>query len=281
MRKILTFLCCLGIVISSALFGGAMFCENIVSHSLVDTAIEQIHLEDKLKEILSVINIPDAQASATMIDQMIEEIVNDDEVIEEINQYTDHFLSDLVNDETSEMTSHLNQVIKSKVLSYSDDISALSNHIVSEDVISQILSESVDIANVQGLYDEMILQMKSQFSPTQKLLIKSIRFMQSDLCYYGSLVAMILFSVLILMMNFAWLNGLVQIAVSWLLSAIVMFSISKLIPMILSMVFSDDTLSIGFSDNVSQLSKLSALYFVIFIVCTMIKVIYNRIFIKD
>lgn len=281
MKKVLTFLCCLGIIISSVLFGGAMFCENIVSHSLVNTAIDQIHLEEKLNEILSVIELPNAQANSDMINKMIEEIANDDEVIEEINKYTDSFLSDLVNDETSEITSNLNQVIKSKVVSYSGDISALSNHILSEDAISQILSESVDIANVQGLYENMINQMKSRFSPTQKLFIKCISFMQSDLCYYGSLIAMILFTGLIFIMNLAWLSGLVQIAVSWLLSAIVMFSISKIIPMILSLMFSDDTLSAGLSDNVAQLTKLSAIYFAIFVVCTIVKVIYNRIIIRD
>lgn len=281
MKKILTFLCCLGIIISSVLFGGAMFCENIVSHSLVNTAIDQIHLEEKLNEILSVIDLPDAQANSELITEMIEDIVNDDEIIEEINKYTDSFISDLVNDETTEVTSNLNQVVKNKVISYSSDISALSNHMVSEDVISQILSESVDIADVQGLYDNMITQMKSQFSPTQKLLIKCISFMQSDLCYYGSLVAMIVFTVLIFIMNLAWLSGLVQIAVSWLLSAIVMFAISKIIPVILSMIFSDNALSAGLSDNVAQLTKLSAIYFAIFVVCTIAKIIYNRFFIKD
>lgn len=281
MKKIVTFLCCVGIVISSLLFGGAMFCKNIVSHALVDTAIEQIHLEEKLKEILSVIDIPDAQANATIINKMIEDIVNDDEMIEELNTYTDSFIADLVNDETTKVTSNLNQVIKNKVIAYSGEISALTNHLVSEDMISQILSESVDLANVQGLYEEMITQMKLRFSPTQKLLIKSINFMQSDLCYYGSLIAMIIFTIIIFIINLAWLNGLVQIAVSWLLSAIVMFLISKLIPVFLSLVFSDETLRVSLSDNTAQLSKLSIIYFVVFIVCTIIKVIYNRIFIRD
>lgn len=281
MKKVFTFICCLAVVLASLLFGGSMFCSNIVSHSLVDVAINQIHMEEKLTELFAVLQLPDAQSEAAMVDTIIKEVMEDEKVMEEMNKFTDSFVADLVNDETSEITSNLNQTIKDKVITYANDLSVMSNHLLSENDIAQLLSEGVDIVDVEGLYQRMVSEAKASFSATQKLLLKSIHFLQSDLCYYGSLIAMLTFSILIIVLNLAWLQGLVPLSVAWLISAILMFIISKAVPTALTLLSNEAQIAEGISDNVSQLSFLSGLYFAIFIICVIAKVIYNRLFIKD
>ena len=281
MKKFLSYLCCLLIILSSVWMGASVFAKSIMETSLVSIAVDEIQLEEKIKEFFQEMDIPGKELMEEKLNMYANKIAHDKEINAEVNKYLNAFIDDILYDQKSDVTVSIDKTISNQILSYSKDISNLTQNMISEKDVKAMLQVALKEANFQSAYDDTIAQLKTRFSATEKLMLRTLRFLESDTSFQLAILSVFVFSLFVFVLLFPYLNGLLYLGVAYALSAAALFLLKASIPIAFAFILSENTTSDVIAESASHFGAYSGYFVLASIVCFIGKVIYNRLFLKE
>ncbi len=281
MRKFISYVCCFIIVLSSVWMGASVFAKEAMKNSLVSIAIDEIKLEEKINAFFMDIDIPGKELAKQELEMFAKNIAKDETINAEANKYVDMVIDAILYDGKGGDGAAFNKAIKTEILSYSDDISALSKNAISEEEVRSIINVSLQEVDFESAFEDTIQQLKTRFSATEKLMLKTLRFLEDDVSFVASLACVIAFSMLLFSLNIAYLTGLLYLGVSYALSAGVLVFAKVCIPIAFKFVLSQASTNDEIVASASHLGRISGYFVIAAAVCFIFKVIYQRLFLKE
>lgn len=281
MKKLISYLCCMLIVLSSVWMAASVFAKAIMQESLVAVAVDQIQLEEKLNTFFMSLDIPHKELLANNTSAYAKKIATDEEINKEVNRYINSMMDEILYDKKSDATIDINNRIQQEILTYSKDISALSQNTISEQEVNAMLKKALQESDFQSAYDGVVEKLKTQFSATEKLMLKMLRFLQTDMSLYASIASIVLCSVVVFAMNFQYATGLLYLGVSYALSAGSLFLIKVIIPFAFELVFAQASIQDTLVSSSDKIGKIAGIFIILFTLCFIFKVIYNRLLLKE
>ncbi len=234
MKKLINAIVMLLLIASTLLYTTTLFVEGSmsqVSSSLIETEIETrvYAIVDEIQQIIPVQN-------DEAVEKLMTGIKEDPVVNETLEKYAKTFIHDLATEE-GDVNMDMNQEVQDLLLTYSDELGDVMGDIINEDYKNAIIKEVVSRVDFNDYYIKAVEKVKETVSPNQMKAVQLANTVveQTPQFKTGSLIASIVFMIILVVLNITSGFGLKQIGVALILSGLIHVVLKFAAPILLSL----------------------------------------------
>lgn len=233
MKKVLQILCCVGIFASCLGLAISLCGKSFVNDVLVSATINEIDVEERLNSVLELSDLNVDEATNAKLKEITNDVVNDEEVQTKIREFVSIAVQDIVQNETNGDKGALDEEMKEKILSYSDEISAATNNQISPSEVENNLATILDENGIDEFYSDTMDLVQSDFSESETSMLKVLNTLQGAPLFYGSIIALLALSVAVIFLSEQKSRGFLVLGITYIPCAIVTFISSSLFSLLM------------------------------------------------
>ena len=215
MKKMVTVLCACLFVLGSMAFSASLVSRNLITDTLGETLVEQADIKERISSAISE-QLPQSGMLGEQVGSAVASILESDEVSRQLDAYLQLFIDDLVQGESS--SEELNETLRASIREQIDQMQLPSQDLLTKEQLNAAVDAALDQLDVTQIYEQALIQVRGELSPSQMEMLRLLRWLQSDVLYYGSLCVMIVCAVLFFIRGVR--KGLRMAAVSALISGV-------------------------------------------------------------
>lgn len=215
MKKMVTVLCACLFVLGSLAFSASLVSRNLITDTLGETLVEQADIKERISSAISE-QLPQSGMLGEQVGTAVASILESDEVSRQLDAYLQLFIDDLVQGESS--SEELNETLRTSIREQIDQMQLPSQDLLTKEQLNAAVDAALDQLDVTQIYEQALIQVRGELSPSQMEMLRLLRWLQSDVLYYGSLCVMIVCAVLFFIRGVR--KGLRMAAVSALISGV-------------------------------------------------------------
>lgn len=215
MKKMVTVLCACLFVLGSMAFSASLVSRNLITDTLGETLVEQADIKERISSAISE-QLPQSGMLGEQVGTAVASILESDEVSRQLDAYLQLFIDDLVQGESS--SEELNETLRTSIREQIDQMQLPSQDLLTKEQLNAAVDAALDQLDVTQIYEQALIQVRGELSPSQMEMLRLLRWLQSDVLYYGSLCVMIVCAVLFFIRGVR--KGLRMAAVSALISGV-------------------------------------------------------------
>lgn len=215
MKKMVTVLCACLFVLGSMAFSASLLSRNLITDTLGETLVEQADIKERISSAISE-QLPQSGMLGEQVGTAVASILESDEVSRQLDAYLQLFIDDLVQGESS--SEELNETLRTSIREQIDQMQLPSQDLLTKEQLNAAVDAALDQLDVTQIYEQALIQVRGELSPSQMEMLRLLRWLQSDVLYYGSLCVMIVCAVLFFIRGVR--KGLRMAAVSALISGV-------------------------------------------------------------
>lgn len=215
MKKMVTVLCACLFVLGSMAFSASLLSRNLITDTLGETLVEQADIKERISSAISE-QLPQSGMLGEQVGTAVASILESDEVSRQLDAYLQLFIDDLVQGESS--SEELNETLRASIRDQIDQMQLPSQDLLTKEQLNAAVDAALDQLDVTQIYEQALIQVRGELSPSQMEMLRLLQWLQSDVLYYGSLCVMIVCAVLFFIRGVR--KGLRMAAVSALISGV-------------------------------------------------------------
>ena len=215
MKKMVTVLCACLFVLGSMAFSASLVSRNLITDTLGETLVEQADIKERISSAISE-QLPQSGMLGEQVGTAVASILESDEVSRQLDAYLQLFIDDLVQGESS--SEELNETLRTTIREQIDQMQLPSQDLLTKEQLNAAVDAALDQLDVTQIYEQALIQVRGELSPSQMEMLRLLQWLQSDVLYYGSLCVMIVCAVLFFIRGVR--KGLRMAAVSALISGV-------------------------------------------------------------
>ena len=215
MKKMVTVLCACLFVLDSMAFSASLLSRNLITDTLGETLVEQADIKERISSAISE-QLPQSGMLGEQVGTAVASILESDEVSRQLDAYLQLFIDDLVQGESS--SEELNETLRASIREQIDQMQLPSQDLLTKEQLNAAVDAALDQLDVTQIYEQALIQVRGELSPSQMEMLRLLQWLQSDVLYYGSLCVMIVCAVLFFIRGVR--KGLRMAAVSALISGV-------------------------------------------------------------
>lgn len=215
MKKMVTVLCACLFVLGSMAFSASLVRRNLITDTLGETLVEQADIKERISSAISE-QLPQSGMLGEQVGTAVASILESDEVSRQLDAYLQLFIDDLVQGESS--SEELNETLRTSIREQIDQMQLPSQDLLTKEQLNAAVDAALDQLDVTQIYEQALIQVRGELSPSQMEMLRLLQWLQSDVLYYGSLCVMIVCAVLFFIRGVR--KGLRMAAVSALISGV-------------------------------------------------------------
>ena len=215
MKKMVTVLCACLFVLGSMAFSASLVSRNLITDTLGETLVEQADIKERISSAISE-QLPQSGMLGEQVGTAVASILESDEVSRQLDAYLQLFIDDLVQGESS--SEELNETLRTTIREQIDQMQLPSQDLLTKEQLNAAVDSALDQLDVTQIYEQALIQVRGELSPSQMEMLRLLQWLQSDVLYYGSLCVMIVCAVLFFIRGVR--KGLRMAAVSALISGV-------------------------------------------------------------
>ena len=215
MKKMVTVLCACLFVLGSLAFSASLVSRNLITDTLGETLVEQADIKERISSAISE-QLPQSGMLGEQVGSAVASILESDEVSRQLDAYLQLFIDDLVQGESS--SEELNETLRTSIREQIDQMQLPSQDLLTKEQLNAAVDAALDQLDVTQIYEQALIQVRGELSPSQMEMLRLLQWLQSDVLYYGSLCVMIVCAVLFFIRGVR--KGLRMAAVSALISGV-------------------------------------------------------------
>ena len=215
MKKMVTVLCACLFVLGSMAFSASLLSRNLIADTLGETLVEQADIKERISSAISE-QLPQSGMLGEQVGTAVASILESDEVSRQLDAYLQLFIDDLVQGESS--SEELNETLRASIREQIDQMQLPSQDLLTKEQLNAAVDAALDQLDVTQIYEQALIQVRGELSPSQMEMLRLLQWLQSDVLYYGSLCVMIVCAVLFFIRGVR--KGLRMAAVSALISGV-------------------------------------------------------------
>mgnify|MGYP005800085383 FL=1 len=215
MKKMVTVLCACLFVLGSMAFSASLVSRNLITDTLGETLVEQADIKERISSAISE-QLPQSGMLGEQLGTAVASILESDEVSRQLDAYLQLFIDDLVQGESS--SEELNETLRTTIREQIDQMQLPSQDLLTKEQLNAAVDAALDQLDVTQIYEQALIQVRGELSPSQMGMLRLLQWLQSDVLYYGSLCVMIVCAVLFFIRGVR--KGLRMAAVSALISGV-------------------------------------------------------------
>ena len=215
MKKMVTVLCACLFVLGSMAFSASLVSRNLITDTLGETLVEQADIKERISSAISE-QLPQSGMLGEQVGTAVASILESDEVSRQLDAYLQLFIDDLVQGESS--SEELNETLRASIREQIDQMQLPSQDLLTKEQLNAAVDAALDQLDVTQIYEQALIQVRGELSPSQMEMLRLLQWLQSDVLYYGSLCVMIVCAVLFFIRGVR--KGLRMAAVSALISGV-------------------------------------------------------------
>lgn len=215
MKKMVTVLCACLFVLGSLAFSASLVSRNLITDTLGETLVEQADIKERISSAISE-QLPQSGMLGEQVGTAVASILESDEVSRQLDAYLQLFIDDLVQGESS--SEELNETLRTSIREQIDQMQLPSQDLLTKEQLNAAVDAALDQLDVTQIYEQALIQVRGELSPSQMGMLRLLQWLQSDVLYYGSLCVMIVCAVLFFIRGVR--KGLRMAAVSALISGV-------------------------------------------------------------
>lgn len=215
MKKMVTVLCACLFVLGSMAFSASLVSRNLITDTLGETLVEQADIKERISSAISE-QLPQSGMLGEQLGTAVASILESDEVSRQLDAYLQLFIDDLVQGESS--SEELNETLRTTIREQIDQMQLPSQDLLTKEQLNAAVDAALDQLDVTQIYEQALIQVRGELSPSQMEMLRLLQWLQSDVLYYGSLCVMIVCAVLFFIRGVR--KGLRMAAVSALISGV-------------------------------------------------------------
>lgn len=215
MKKMVTVLCACLFVLGSMAFSASLVSRNLITDTLGETLVEQADIKERISSAISE-QLPQSGMLGEQVGTAVASILESDEVSRQLDAYLQLFIEDLVQGESS--SEELNETLRTSIREQIDQMQLPSQDLLTKEQLNAAVDAALDQLDVTQIYEQALIQVRGELSPSQMEMLRLLQWLQSDVLYYGSLCVMIVCAVLFFIRGVR--KGLRMAAVSALISGV-------------------------------------------------------------
>lgn len=215
MKKMVTVLCACLFVLGSMAFSASLLSRNLITDTLGETLVEQADIKERISSAISE-QLPQSGMLGEQVGTAVASILESDEVSRQLDAYLQLFIDDLVQGESS--SEELNETLRTTIREQIDQMQLPSQDLLTKEQLNAAVDSALDQLDVTQIYEQALIQVRGELSPSQMEMLRLLQWLQSDVLYYGSLCVMIVCAVLFFIRGVR--KGLRMAAVSALISGV-------------------------------------------------------------
>lgn len=215
MKKMVTVLCACLFVLGSMAFSASLLSRNLITDTLGETLVEQADIKERISSAISE-QLPQSGMLGEQVGTAVASILESDEVSRQLDAYLQLFIDDLVQGESS--SEELNETLRASIREQIDQMQLPSQDLLTKEQLNAAVDAALDQLDVTQIYEQALIQVRGELSPSQMEMLRLLQWLQSDVLYYGSLCVMIVCAVLFFIRGVR--KGLRMAAVSALISGV-------------------------------------------------------------
>lgn len=276
MKKLVTILCCWGILAGSIAFSLSLCSKTFVSDALVEAAISKINIEESLNSVLISSELNTTPQTAEKLMKISNGVANDKEVREALREFVEIAVNDIVTNEVSTNNTKLPKAIKTKVLSYAQELSDATNGVISKEEVTSKMNEVLENNNLGSYYEDMMNLSQDSFSNSDKDIFSALNGLQGSTLFFGSLAIIIISSGVVFVLYKERLKALIPLGVSYAICSVLTFLILFIFGALMNNVMQTYAVDKSTGVNLSSLQITAVVYLVLAIGCFVGRAVYNR-----
>ena len=215
MKKMVTVLCACLFVLGSMAFSASLVSRNLITDTLGETLVEQADIKERISSAISE-QLPQSGMLGEQVGTAVASILESDEVSRQLDAYLQLFIEDLVQGESS--SEELNETLRTSIREQIDQMQLPSQDLLTKEQLNAAVDAALDQLDVTQIYEQALIQVRGELSPSQMEMLRLLQWLQSDVLYYGSLCVMIVCAVLFFIRGVR--KGLRMAAISALISGV-------------------------------------------------------------
>lgn len=215
MKKMVTVLCACLFVLGSMAFSASLVSRNLITDTLGETLVEQADIKERISSAISE-QLPQSGMLGEQVGTAVASILESDEVSRQLDVYLQLFIDDLVQGESS--SEELNETLRASIREQIDQMQLPSQDLLTKEQLNAAVDAALDQLDVTQIYEQALIQVRGELSPSQMEMLRLLQWLQSDVLYYGSLCVMIVCAVLFFIRGVR--KGLWMAAISALISGV-------------------------------------------------------------
>ena len=215
MKKMVTVLCACLFVLGSMAFSASLLSRNLITDTLGETLVEQADVKERISSAISE-QLPQSGMLGEQVGTAVASILESDEVSRQLDAYLQLFIDDLVQGESS--SEELNETLRTSIREQIDQMQLPSQDLLTKEQLNAAVDAALDQLDVTQIYEQALIQVRGELSPSQMEMLRLLQWLQSDVLYYGSLCVMIVCAVLFFIRGVR--KGLRMAAISALISGV-------------------------------------------------------------
>ena len=215
MKKMVTVLCACLFVLGSMAFSASLVSRNLITDTLGETLVEQADIKERSSSAISE-QLPQSGMLGEQVGTAVASILESDEVSRQLDAYLQLFIDDLVQGESS--SEELNETLRTTIREQIDQMQLPSQDLLTKEQLNAAVDAALDQLDVTQIYEQALIQVRGELSPSQMEMLRLLQWLQSDVLYYGSLCVMIVCAVLFFIRGVR--KGLRMAAISALISGV-------------------------------------------------------------
>ena len=215
MKKMVTVLCACLFVLGSMAFSASLLSRNLITDTLGETLVEQADIKERISSAISE-QLPQSGMLGEQVGTAVASILESDEVSRQLDAYLQLFIDDLVQGESS--SEELNETLRTSIREQIDQMQLPSQDLLTKEQLNAAVDAALDQLDVTQIYEQALIQVRGELSPSQMEMLRLLQWLQSDVLYYGSLCVMIVCAVLFFIRGVR--KGLRMVAISALISGV-------------------------------------------------------------
>lgn len=215
MKKMVTVLCACLFALGSMAFSASLLSRNLITDTLGETLVEQADIKERISSAISE-QLPQSGMLGEQVGTAVASILESDEVSRQLDAYLQLFIDDLVQGESS--SEELNETLRASIREQIDQMQLPSQDLLTKEQLNAAVDSALDQLDVTQIYEQALIQVRGELSPSQMEMLRLLQWLQSDVLYYGSLCVMIVCAVLFFIRGVR--KGLRMAAVSALISGV-------------------------------------------------------------
>lgn len=215
MKKMVTVLCACLFILGSMAFSASLVSRNLITDTLGETLVEQADIKERISSAISE-QLPQSGMLGEQVGTAVASILESDEVSCQLDAYLQLFIEDLVQGESS--SEELNETLRTSIREQIDQMQLPSQDLLTKEQLNAAVDAALDQLDVTQIYEQALIQVRGELSPSQMEMLRLLQWLQSDVLYYGSLCVMIVCAVLFFIRGVR--KGLRMAAISALISGV-------------------------------------------------------------
>ena len=184
MKKMVTVLCACLFVLGSMAFSASLVSRNLITDTLGETLVEQADIKERISSAISE-QLPQSGMLGEQVGTAVASILESDEVSRQLDAYLQLFIDDLVQGESS--SEELNETLRASIREQIDQMQLPSQDLLTKEQLNAAVDAALDQLDVTQIYEQALIQVRGELSPSQMGMLRLLQWLQSDVLYYGSL----------------------------------------------------------------------------------------------